>query len=315
MFQKRLYDVVIIGGGPAGLSAALILARCVRSVLVFDTGKPRNFRAKQMNGFISRDGSDPREFLRITREQVKQYPVDFVYQEVVEAKKVSNNSFELVDADHNRYYAKKVLIATGMVDDIPEIDGIDKFYGSSVHHCPYCDGWEVRLKPLAVIGKGRSGSGLALSLTSWSDDVVLLTNGSTVTDDELQRLELKNIQIIDKPVMRLEGDHGLLERIVFVDGTSIERSAMFFTTDQYQRSNLAAQLGCDFTRKGGIKSSRFQQTSVNGVFVAGDVSKDVQLVIMAAAEGARAGVVINKALQKEEMNLKKVSDSIRLHHH
>ncbi|MFN6945219.1 MAG: NAD(P)/FAD-dependent oxidoreductase [Cytophagaceae bacterium] len=313
MLQKKPFDVIVIGGGPAGMSAALILARCVRSVLIFDSGRPRNFKAKSMNGFISRDGSNPMEFLRTTREQLQKYPVVFKNNKVEKINKLDDNSFEIIDSEYNRYYSKKVLLATGLIDEIPDIGNIHKFYGSSVHHCPYCDGWELRLKPLAVVGKGKSGVGLALSLTNWSDDIVLLTNGKEISKEEKEKLVLKNIEILDKKVDRLEGDSGQIEKIYFNDGSFIERCALFFTTEQFQRSNLAEQLGCQFTKKGGVKVNRFQQTSIKGVYVAGDASKDVQLVIMAAAEGAKAAVVINRDLQKEESKLKQISRNIQLH--
>lgn len=305
MGENKLYDVIIVGGGPAGLSAALILGRCLRTVMIFDGGKPRNLKSKELHGFLSRDGTNPMELLRISKEQLKKYKIDINPVEIVRAKCLEKN-FEVEDQNGVIYYAKKLLIATGIVDEIPPLDGIDKLYGSSVFHCPYCDGFEVKLQPLAVYGHGKSGAGLAIVLTNWSDDVILFTNGKDITEEEKVMLELKDIKVVNSTIDRLEGENGILKRVIFTDGSFIERSAMFFTTDQYQRSNIAEQLGCKFTDKGIIKAGKFQNSSIPGVYVAGDAARDMQLVMMAAADGAKAAVIINKALQKEEKMLKKI---------
>lgn len=295
-----MYEVVIVGAGPAGLNAALVLARCRRRILVFDTGNPRNACSHGLHGYLTRDGIQPPEFLQIGRQELECYGVEVRQMEVKQAV-CADGMFNLTLADGSRIAAKKLLLATGVIDAFPPIDGIHEFYGRSVHHCPYCDAWEVRDQPLAVYARGTTGTGLALSLKTWSDDVVLCTGGpARFLREERERLERHGIRIDHRPIARLEGANGILKQIVFKDGSALPRRAMFFSTSQRQRSDLARSLGCEFTEKGAVRANRKQGTGVPGLYVAGDAARDVQFVIVAAAEGAKAAVDINKALQAEE---------------
>src|SRR5215213_6812976 len=201
-----MYDVIIVGAGPAGLSAALMLGRCRRRVLVCDTGRPRNAASHGMHGFLSRDGMPPAEFLRIAREQMQQYTtVEMRDVEVVGAE-CSDGSFHVTLRDGVRLTSRKLLIATGVVDNLPSIPGFKELYGRSVFHCPYCDGWEVRDQPLAVYGRGARGHGLSLELTGWSRDIVLCTDGpSELSADDVARLTRNGIVLREERVLALEG--------------------------------------------------------------------------------------------------------------
>jgi thioredoxin reductase len=199
--------------------------------------------------------------------------------------------------------SRKVLLATGVVDDVPEIEGIAAFYGRSVFHCPYCDGWELRDQPLAVYGRGENGAGLALELLLWSRDLVLCTNGPSELSEHLrQRLLKYNITVNENPIERLEGSDGTLERIVFTDGEPLARRAMFFSTGQRQGSELARKVGCEFTEQGCILTGEYENTNIPGLYVAGDASHRSQFVIVAASEGAQAAVAINKELMQEDLD-------------
>jgi thioredoxin reductase len=294
-----MYDVIIVGGGPAGLSAALVLGRCRRSVLVCDDGRYRNEASLGLHGFLSRDGIHPSELRRIGREQLARYDVEYRRVNVADAHSV-NGAFEVTVGDGERIACRKLLLATGVIDCVPAIEGIEQFYGSSVFHCPYCDGWEVRDQPIAVYGRGKDGLGLALSLKTWSDDIVLCSDGpAELHADEAARLEAGGIAVREERIARLRGMGDVLQEILFRDGSALPRRAMFFSAGQSQRSDLVSRLGCDFTRKGTVRTGKLEGTNIPGLYVAGDASKDVQFAIVAAAEGAKAAIAIDTALRQE----------------
>jgi thioredoxin reductase len=292
-----VYDVVIVGGGPAGLSAALVLARCRRRVLVCDAGQPRNAAATALHGYLTRDGTPPLELLQLAREELHRYGIEVEPVRVTGVERADGGFTVLVERG-TRIAARTVLLATGVTDHLPDVPGLEECYGKTVHHCPYCDGWEVRDKSLAVIGNRAGGAGLALSLKTWSDRVVLCTNGRAHLTRE-QRLQLaeQQIRVKEDPIVRVEHDEGRVKALALSADQIVTCDAIFFATGQTQQSALPRDLGCEFTRKGAVKTDHLGQTCVPGLFVAGDASRDVQFVIVAAAEGAKAGVAINKALQ------------------
>lgn len=299
----RMFDAVIVGAGPAGLSAALILGRCRRTVLICDTGNPRNHASHAMHGYLSRDGMPPSEFLATARAELRAYDsVEFRHVEVTDAACRPDSQFEVTLADGEPVRARKLLIATGVVDHLPEIAGFHDFYGRSVFHCPYCDGWEVRDQPLAIYGRGKRGYGLSLELTVWSRDLVLCSDGpSELEADEKGRLERNGIRLREERVARLEGTNGILEHVVFESGERLPRRALFFTTGQSLRSDLSIRLGCDISDKGTVRTGKYESTHLGGLYVAGDASRDVQWVVVAASEGAEAAFAINTDLIKEDL--------------
>lgn len=297
------YDVVVVGAGPAGLSAALMLGRCRRSVLVCDTGRPRNAASRALHGYLTRDGISPREFLDIGRRELRQYGTVEVRDAAVESARCRpDGRFEVGLEQGVAVTARKLLLATGVRDNVPDIDGIHELYGRSVFHCPYCDGWEIRDQPVAIYGRGSRGLGLSLELTAWSRDLVLCTDGPPEIDEEgIARLSRNGIAVRDERVVRLEGEDGILRRIVFDAGPPLERRALFFTTGQSQQSALAIGLGCEFNEKGTVRTGKYETTHLPGLFVAGDASRAVQWVIVAAAEGAEAAFAINSDLLREDL--------------
>jgi thioredoxin reductase len=298
-----LYDVIIVGAGPAGLSAALILGRCRRTVLVCDSGQPRNAASRALHGYLTRDGVDPREFRTIGGEELKCYDtVELRNVAATDAQCEPSGQFQVTLANGVVVRSRKLLVATGVCDNLPDIPGIQEMYGRSVFHCPYCDGWEIRDQPIAIYGKGLRGVGLALELTGWSHDLVLCTDGpAEIEDDDRARLARNGIAIREERVVALDGRDGLLKRVVFSAGEPLRCRAMFFTAGQFQRSELAIRLGCEFNDKGTVRTGKYESTHLPGLYVAGDASRAVQWVIVAAAEGAEAAFAINTDLIKEEL--------------
>jgi thioredoxin reductase len=296
---KPIRDTLIVGGGPAGLSAALMLGRCLRDVTVCDAGHPRNEPAKIFNGYLSRDGSNPKEFLAISREQLRRYETVEFREAVVADVSRGQERFTAVLESGERLSSRTLLLATGLVDELPQIENFRQFYGKTAHSCPYCDGWEVRRQPLAVTGATQDAADLAIELLLWSPDVVLCTGGMVIKYDHKtqQTMHRVGVKVVDKPIARLEGADGNLEGIRFTDNTFLTRKALFFSPGQFQRSPLAEKLGCQFCAEDGcIQCGEDTATSVPGVYAAGNCSSGVQLVIAAVAEGMQAAFTINNAL-------------------
>jgi len=311
----QTWDVVIAGAGPAGLSAALVLGRARRKVLLCDTGTPRSWASKEMHGFLTRDGIAPAEFRRLAHKEVGRYSnVVFCAAEVTAASSLAGGGFSVAIAGKRRTRSRKLLIATGVFDHLPPVTGIEALFGKSVFQCPYCDGWEVSDAPIAVYGKRRRGFEMARAMTAWTSDIALCTDGAALlTDTERTHLQRNGIEIFEERIERLASTRGKLREIIFRGGRRLKRSALFFDTPCSGQSKLAESLGCQFSRHGGVKCGQYEATSVSGVFVAGNIIKDVQLVIVAAAEGTRAAFGINRALTREDF-LARATGSRRIEH-
>jgi thioredoxin reductase len=293
-------DVVIVGGGPAGLSAALMLGRCRRRVLLFDHGRYRNARARRVHGYLTRDGTDPNELRRIGRTEIAQYPNVAIREAEVEAARPTERGFELQLQSGERIACRKLLLATGVVDRLPALPGIDALLGVCAFHCPYCDGWERRDQPLVAYGAGDTGAVLALELTMWSSDVALCTGGNAPSSTLRERLRHFAIDTHEQPIARVSGSEDAVV-ITFEDGSTLSRRALFYSEGCVQGAPLAEQLGLQISPRGGVEVGRLETTNVPGVYVAGDASRDALQAIVAAGEGSTAAIAINRALFKEDV--------------
>lgn len=291
-----LFDVIIVGAGPAGLSAALCLGRCRRHVLICDSGRPRNARSHGIHGFLTCEGIEPAEFLRLGREQLRAYPtIEYRSIAIMDAT-CETSSFTVTLADHRREMSRTLLLATGVIDEVPPIAGIEQFYGTSVFHCPFCDGWEVRDQPLAVYGSGKQGWELALQLLPWSRDLVLCTDGPSGLDARERGILIsRNIALREERLAGLEGADGQLEQILFATGEVLARRALFFRAKTRQQTDLAAKLGYD------PSSEEDPQTMTPGLYLAGDAFGS-HWVAGAVADGAQVAITIHADLFREELS-------------
>lgn len=308
------WEVVVVGAGPAGLSAALILGRCCRRVLVCDRGTPRSWASHAMHAYLSRDGIAPADFRDIALAELKRYPtVRLCSDAVVSVERATQDRFAVGLESGEVVETRKLLLATGVLDELPPLPDVEEYFGISVFECPYCDGWECRGAPIAVFGEGKRGFEMARAMTAWTRDIVLCTHGMPLSDARRSALEANGVIVENAKILRLEGVAGQLERIHFEDGRSVARSALFFDLPCHSQSRLAQTLGCQFTSSGGVRCGRYEATSVPGVFVAGNILRDVQLSIVAAAEGARAAFGINRALTREDF-ARRASGTVQIDH-
>lgn len=295
------FDCAIIGGGPAGLNAALMLGRARRSVLLIDGNRPRNAAAHASHGFLTRDGVKPSELRRIAHEELARYPsVRRFEREAADVERTAGG-FRIHTVQGDRFEARKLIIATGLKESFPAIEGFRDFYGKSLFSCPHCHGWELRDKPLALVSEQPNVFRTAMLVRSWSRDLVVCTNGrALLTAEQLERLHRHGVRVAVGPIAAFYGREGRLEGIRFRDSTTIFREGGFVTPQLSQRSSFGAKLGCAFNKMGGIATDDYGRTSVGGVYAAGDASivAPSQLVI-AAAEGSRAAIGVHTDLAGE----------------
>lgn len=293
-------DVVIIGGGPAGLSAGLILGRARKQTIVIDEGRPRNAVTREAHGFLTRDGISPSEFRRIAKEQLRVYPSVSQAEDTVVSISGEDRSFLLETATGIKIASKKLLFAVGMKDRKLGIPGLAEVYGKSAFVCPYCDGWELRDQPLVVISRGAALMHFAPLLSGWTKRFVVCTNGpDELSEAERDELRDHHIPLFDTPIRAILSSEGLVNHVVLEDGTEIPCTGIFFKSELVPGTDLPQSLGCRISETGVIDVDEFGKSSVPGVYAAGDASSLMHQSIAAAASGAVAAAAINGELNQE----------------
>lgn len=295
------YDAVIVGGGPAGLSAALALGRARRNVLLLDGDEPRNAPSHASHNFFTRDGEHPLELRRLGRKQLEPYTTVRIQDREAVAAGGTDGAFWLRFVDGGEIETRKLILATGVRDILPEIEGFRRLWGTSVFTCPYCDGWEVRDQPWAVLAAPAELLAYAGMLSGWTRDLVALTNGAADIDADTERgLAGLGIAVRSETIVRLHGADGHLRRVDFGSGESLARTMLFHRPRQEPRTDLAAQLGCGLVTDGMIPGlvevDRMEQTTVPGVYAAGDVTTPMQSIAVAVSSGSIAGAMANHQL-------------------
>lgn len=305
------YDVVVVGGGAAGLSAALVLTRACRRVAVIDAGQPRNAPAAHMQGFLGSDGLPPSELLAAGRSEVSGYGGQLVTGTVATIRPCprtgahSRLSLEVVLEDGSVLRTRRVLVTTGLRDDVPDIPGVRERWGRDLLHCPYCHGYEVRDGPLGVLGGGPAATQDSLAhahlIRQWSDDVVYFTNGRPLTVAQREQLVARAIGVVDTHVVSLVIEDDQLSGVELADGRVVPRAAVFVRPVFVANDTLLTDLGCATGQNGWVAVDATGRTSVAGVWAAGNAVNPRAQVITAAGEGSAAAIAINNDLVDEDL--------------
>ncbi|SDJ08444.1 Thioredoxin reductase [Pedobacter sp. ok626] len=297
MEKNQNYDVVIIGGSYAGLSAALALGRAIRNVLVIDSGNPCNRQTPHSHNFLTQDGNTPAGIAALGKFEVMQYPTVEFLTDLVTGVKGENNNFQVITNSGKAIKARKLLFSTGVKDLLPEIPGFADCWGISVIHCPYCHGYEFKDQATGILANGDTAYEMASMINNWTKKLTVFTNGKAeLTEVQLQQLSTLKIDVIEKPLQDIEHKGGAMERVLFTDGSSHMLNALYARPPFVQHCPVPKEIGCEINKMGYIQVDDLQKTTVAGVFAAGDNTSKFRAVSAAVAAGGKAGAFINHEL-------------------
>lgn len=295
--MENQYDVIIIGGSYAGLSSAMSLGRSLRKVLVIDSGKPCNEQTPHSQNFLTQDGKTPKEISTIARQQVEKYSTIKFYEGFATSGIKTENGFEITTKNGDKFESKKLIFATGIIDEIPNIKGFKECWGISLIHCPYCHGYEFRNKKTGIIANGDRGFHIASLINNLTQDLTIFTRGKAdFTDEQLQKFRQNNIEIIENEIEELRHQNGMVESLILSDGKVLNFEAVYGAFPFKQHSDIPESLGCEMTEIGHIKIDQFQKTNVTGLLACGDNSSPMRSVANAVYTGNLAGAMVNAEL-------------------
>lgn len=301
MNRQESFEVIIIGGSYAGLSAALALGRSLRKVLVIDNGNPCNKQTPYSHNFLTNDGEEPFAIREKAKQQLQEYPTLHFFDDTVKDVEPGKKTFDVLTKSGKKFIAQKLLFATGIADTLPHTKGLAECWGISVLHCPYCHGYEVKKKNMGVIGNGDMGFEMAKTISHWAKKLTLYTNGkSTLTPEEVKLLNDHDIEVVENEIEKIEHEGGRVTKLHFKDTPAQETEALFTQLPFIQQCSIPEKLGCKFNEHGFIQVSKTMETSVPDIYAAGDCLTFFRSVANAVAAGNKAGAMINKQLIEEK---------------
>lgn len=298
--MKNQFDVIIVGGSYSGLSSAMSLGRSLRKVLVIDSGKPCNEQTPHSQNFLTQDGKTPKEISTIAKEQVEEYSTIEFYEGFATSGIKTENGFEITTKKDDKFESKKLIFATGIVDEVPNIKGFKESWGISLIHCPYCHGYEFQNKKTGIIANGDRGFHIASLVNNLTKYLTIFTRGkANFTEEQFQKLRQNNIEIIETEIEELKHQNGMVESLILSDGKVLNFEAVYGAFPFTQHSVIAESLGCEMTEMGHIKIDQFQKTNVAGLLACGDNSSPMRSVANAVYTGNLAGAMVNAELTAE----------------
>lgn len=302
MKNKKL-DVLVVGGGPAGMNTALVLGRALMNTVIVNEEKPRNNVTQASHGFLTRDGFHPSEFLQVAKRQLEQYDTVAYKKGIVSAVEKVESGFKVITENGTEFITKRIIFATGYKDDLKKIglNGVEKVYGKTVYPCPFCDGWERRNEPLALFGKDEGVGHFAKTISNWTDDLIIFTNGENpIGEDEIETLKKNNIQVINDEITELVSENGNLKEVKLANGNGIKRTGGFLlSTGEKQSTNIPKKLGVELSDWGTYQTNEWGKSKVAGVYIIGDAKNNFTGVIGSAAEGSYVAEMITQEIIEE----------------